>query len=524
MKTKWRGGTSVLAVAAFCFSAAMAQEPVRGGALTLAIFAEPTSLMPLSSDINVQIISAQLYPALLKFDSRIEPKPYLAREWRVLDGGATYEFDLVQGAKWSDGTPITSADVKFSFEEMILKYHSAGKANFGVIDSIDASDPARVVFRLKRPYAPFLQLVNSFYAPILPRQVYEGTDPLKNQNSQTAAVTGGPFRIKEWVKGDHLTLERNPDAFDSPWLDAVNIRFIPDASARMLALKTGAVDYLPPSAMPYGSLAMLEGDSNISLRQIGDEAAGKVLTIGFNLRRAPFDDVRVRRAISHAVNSQFIADAVSFKHETPAVGPLNAGSWGWDTSLKGYAHDPELAGKMLDEAGYPVKEDGFRFAMQINTRTSVAVFHKANEILVQNLRAVGIDAKLRPLESAPYTASTYIDADFDLSSVAWISAFDPNNLRPLYSCDSIRPAPYSNFMGYCNNEVDALLEKGAAESDTAKRKAIYVEMQQKIIDDAPAIWPMNWSDWSAARVHVQGLPAGPWDGRDPMDDLWVEAK
>lgn len=505
-------------------SAQQASEPVKGGHIKVAIFAEPTTLMPLSQDINVQIIAAQLYPSLLKFDSKITPKPYLAKAWRVSDDGLTYEFDLVETAKWSDGKPITSSDVKFSFEEMILKFQPAGRSNFGVIESIDDTKPSTVVFKLKRSYAPFLSLLNSLYAPIVPKHVYEGTDPMKNENSLTAAVTGGPFKVKEWVKGDHLTVVRNQDAFDGPNLDEVTFRFISDASARMLALKTGAIDYLPPSAMPYSSLAMLEGDENIKLQPIGDEAAAKVLTIGFNLRRAPFDNVKVRQAISHAINNEFIAEAVSFKHEKAAVGPLNSNSWAWDSSLKGYKFDPELAKKMLDEAGLPVKTDGFRFAMTVNTRPSVAVFHKANEIVVQNLRAIGINASLRPLESAPYTASTYIESDFDVSSVAWISAFDANNLAPLYACENIRPAPYSNFMGYCNKQVDELFAKGAAESDHAKRKAAYVEMQQRIIDDAPAIWPMNWSDWSASRTRVQGLPAGPWDGRDPMDDLWVEAK
>lgn len=503
---------------------AQAAEPVKGGQIKVAIFAEPTTLMPLSQDINVQIISAQLYPSLLKFDGKITPKPYLAKEWRVSADGLTYEFDLIDTAKWSDGDPITSADVKFSFEEMILKYQPAGKSNFGVIETIDDSKPATVVFKLKRAYAPFLSLLNSLYAPIVPKHIYQGTDPMKNENSLTAAVTGGPFTVKEWVKGDHLTVVRNPDAYDAPNLDEITFRFISDASARMLALKTGAVDYLPPSAMPYSSLAMLEGDENIKLQPIGDEAAAKVLTIGFNLRRAPFDNVKVRQAISHAINNDFIAEAVSFKHEKAAVGPLNSNSWAWDASLKGYNFDPELAKKMLDEAGLPVRDDGFRFAMTVNTRPSVAVFQKANEIVVQNLRAVGINATLRPLESAPYTASTYIEADFDVSSVAWISAFDANNLAPLYACENIRPAPYSNFMGYCNKDVDAILAEAAAEPDQAKRKAMYVEMQQHIIDDAPAIWPMNWSDWSASRAQVQGLPAGPWDGRDPMDDLWVEAK
>jgi peptide/nickel transport system substrate-binding protein len=500
----------------------LAQDtPVDGGALTMAAFAEPTTLNPLSQDINVQYVVANLYPSLLKFDAAVEPKPYLAKTWTISDDGLTYSFAIADGAKWSDGTPITSADVKFSFDEMIPKYQPAGKANFGVIAGVDDSDPAVAVFTLARPYAPFLRLLNSLYAPIVPKHIYAGTVPTENPNSLSAAVTGGPFRLKEWIKGDHLTLERNPDAFDAPHLDEVVVRFIPDASARMLALKTGAIDYLPPAAVPYASLAMLEGDANVTIAPIGDEAGGKVMTVGFNLRKAPFNDVKVRQAISHAIDAKFIASAVSFDRETPAVGPLNAISWAWDASLKGYDFDPELAGKMLDEAGYPKKADGFRFAMQVNTRPSVVTFQKTNEIIVQNLRDIGIDATLRPLESAPYTASTYIDADFDVSATAWISAFDANNLTPLYTCDNIRPAPYSNFMGYCNPEVDALLAAGADETDQAKRKAIYVEAQQKIIDDAPALWPMNWSDWSAFRTHVKGLPAGPWDGRDPLDDIWV---
>lgn len=523
MRRRGLAALGLMLLAGVAANAAMAQDaPVDGGVLTMATFAEPTTLNPLSQDINVQYVVANLYPSLLKFDQQVEPKPYLAKSWTVSDDGRTFSFAIADGARWSDGTPITSADVKFSFEEMILKYQPAGKANFGVITGIDDSDPATVVFTLARPYTPFLRLLNALYAPIVPKHVYAGTVPAENPNSLSAAVTGGPFRLKEWVKGDHITLERNPEAFDAPHLDEVVIRFIPDASARMLALKTGAIDYLPPAAVPYASLALLEGDANVTVAPIGDEAGGKVMTVGFNLRKPPFDDVKVRQAISHAVDAAFIASAVSFDHETPAVGPLNSISWAWSDTLKGYAYDPELAGRMLDEAGYPKKADGFRFAMQVNTRPSVVTFQKTNEILVQNLREVGIDATLRPLESGPYTTSTYIENDFDVSATAWISAFDANNLTPLYTCDNIRPAPYSNFMGYCNPEVDKLLADGAAETDQAKRRDLYVAAQQKIIDDAPALWPMNWSDWSAFRTSVKGLPAGPWDGRDPLDDIWLQ--
>lgn len=498
-------------------------EPAAEQNLSIGTWAEPQNLMPLSQDLNSKYVSSQLYPTLLRYDENIEPQPYLASAWEAADDGLSYTFHLVEDATWTDGTPITSADVAFSFTEMIPSFQAFGKINFSVVSGIETPDEHTVVFTLSYPFAPFLKLLNGIHAPILPAHVYQGTDPNQNPNSTDPQVTGGPFMFKEWVKGDHITLVKNPDFFEPTNLDELTYKFLTDEASRTLAIRTGTVDYLPSGALPYSAIKALENEAGLTIEAKGDEGISKVFTVGFNLRKPPFDDPKVRQAISQAIDYKLIATAVSQGKETPAVGPLNSKSWGWSDELEGYEYDPEKAAKLLDAAGYPEK-DGSRFSVEILTRPTVFVFSKANEIIAKNLQDIGIDAQLVPLESGPYTTRTYIDSDFGMSATAWQAGVDPNNLSPLYTCDMIRPQPYSNFMGYCNEDVDALMEQARQEQDTDKRKELYTEAQQMIIDDAPALWPMNWSDWIAYGDNIQGLPAGPWSGADPLIDVTVGKK
>ena len=160
--------------------------------------------------------------------------------------------------------------------------------------------------------------------------------------------------------------------------------------------------------------------------------------------------------------------------------------------------------------------------MTVNTRPALFVYARTNEIIADNLRAIGIDAKIVPLENAAYFQSMYVDWNFDLSGGLFISGYDPQNMASIYTCEQIRPIPFANFMGYCNQEVDALFAKAAETMDEAARKAIFVDIQKKITQDAPAIWTVGNVDWVAYRNNYQGLPPGPWNGRDPLDGVWLK--
>jgi peptide/nickel transport system substrate-binding protein len=408
--------------------------------------------MGLNQNRDTQYLATQIFPALLEYDKALDPKPSLAEKWEVSDDGLTYTFHLVPDALWTDGKPITSDDVKFSIADMAIRYHPSGRQNFGMIDRIDTPDPHTVVFHLSRPFSPLIKLFGHMTALILPKHVYAGTDPFQNPNSTNPKVTGGPFVVAERVAGDHITLARNPHFFkpDRPYLDRVIFRFISDPSARVLALETGEADFIPSGVLPASEIDRLQKLDGVKVSASGAEATADVATFGFNLRKAPFNNILVRQAISHAIDRQFIRKTVAYGHSPLAHGPLHPGSFAFGESelaALDYTYDPQLAEKLLDQAGYPRKADGWRFDMVLSSRPALFIYARTNEIMADNLRRVGINARVNPLENAAYFQNMYVDWNFDLAGGLFISGYDPQNLASIYACDQIRPIQFTNFMG-----------------------------------------------------------------------------
>lgn len=502
-------------------------EPQYGGTMVVSTNAEPPHLNPLNNLLNTGLISGQLFPALLKYNLDMTPKPWLAESWEISDDLLTYTFHLVENAAWTDGTPITSDDVKFSFEELILPYHPSGESNFSSIETIETPDDHTVIFKLKEPYTPFMVYLSHMMAPIFPKHVYEGSDPMENPNNFEPTVTGGPFVFKEWVSGDHITLVRNDDYWIEglPYLDQIIFRFIPEPSARVIAIETGDIDYIPPGSLPESEVDSIQAMEGVELGDTGFEAFISVVTFGMNTRKEPFNNVLVRQALAHAVNNQFILQAVYFNHGLICEGPIPPTSWAYDPSISGYDYDPEKAKQLLDEAGYPEGDNGIRFSMSIVYRPDTYIWAKSAEVIADNLSDIGVDVELRPLESAAYYPAVYEDWDFDMAAVTWGAGPDPNNISAIYHSDNIRPLIFTNFMGYSNPEVDALFDEAKRETDKEKRKDLYGQIQAKIIADSPAVWTINPVRYSAYKEELQGIPPGPWYGtRDPADEVWIKSK
>ncbi len=184
-------------------------------------------------------------------DGQLKIQPALAESWDVARDGLSVTFKLRPNVKWHDGKPLTSADVAYSLLEINGKYNSLANANFKIVERIDTPDPLTVIIRLKAPDPAFFPTAFIDGARILPKHIYEGSDPRTNP-ANFAPIGTGPFKFKEWVRGSHLTFERNPDYYeaDKVYLDRVVYQVMPEASARQLALERGDVDYLP-----YFSLA-----------------------------------------------------------------------------------------------------------------------------------------------------------------------------------------------------------------------------------------------------------------------------
>ncbi|MBM3368097.1 MAG: ABC transporter substrate-binding protein, partial [Betaproteobacteria bacterium] len=291
---------------------AHAQAPVRGGTLTYTFHPEPVGASTIvSTAVPVAILSTKIFESLLNWEGpEMKPAPGLAVSWTASADGLSHTFKLRSGVRWHDGQPFTSADVKFSVEDIVRPYHSRGRAHFSDVDAVETPDPLTVVFRLKAPVPFFIKAFQPSETPMLPKHKFAGIDlkqstAVRQSEALTRAPVGtGPFRLKEWQRGSHVILERNPTYWREgrPYLDQVVLRVLPDGAARAIAVEKGEVDLAPMSALPEAEMQRIGKLPHIETSARGAEALGPINWLEVNLRDGPLADARVRQAISLSID------------------------------------------------------------------------------------------------------------------------------------------------------------------------------------------------------------------------------
>ncbi|MEO7520394.1 MAG: ABC transporter substrate-binding protein, partial [Gemmatimonas sp.] len=237
-------GIALVAIAAGCDGDHRIPGP--RSTLVAALDGDPGHLNPaITTNGGIHTASGLLYDGLLTFDSAMAPRPALAVRWETLDGGARYVFHLRPGVRWHDGKPFVAADVKFTFDSLLLRFHARTRASMApALMGVDALDDSTVQFRFRRPYAPLLQQLDVVEAPILPMHVYAGQDPLRNPANR-APVGTGPFRFVSYSANSEIRYAANGDYFGgAPRVRDLILRVIPDAGSRVIALEAGEVDWL----------------------------------------------------------------------------------------------------------------------------------------------------------------------------------------------------------------------------------------------------------------------------------------
>ncbi len=479
----------------------------QGGTLVVAHTNDPGSLNPaITTAFNTHFVADQVFNGLVGLDDELNPVPELAASWEVGEDGKVYTFKLQPGVKWHDGRPFTSADVKFSFEEALLKFHSRTKAALeNILDRIETPDDTTVVFRLKQPYGPLLQRLDVVEALIIPRHAYQGAD-LENHPANLKPVGTGPFRFVEYVKGNQVTLDRNPDYFraDLPYLDKVIFRIIPDANTATLALEQGEVDYL--FSTQGSDINRLQQNPDITLEKGFGGSGGSVCqnTLIPNLTKEPFNKLEVRRAFYHALDRQFILDRVYFGQGRVSTGPISSYlDWAYTPEVRSYSHDVALANRMLDEAGYRRGADGNRFTV---TFTHASTFAKLGEAMREQLRQVGINLELESMDFNAAVEKVFVAKDFDLGVASYCNGPDPDiGVRRVYVSTNIGPIPFSNGARYRNKEIDQLFQQGATLLDREERADVYGQIQKKLVEDLPYFWIVDSEGYRAYRSEFQGF-------------------
>ena len=505
---------------------AQAADPQKGGTLIVANGDDPRVL---SSNFSFQIgdtmVGCMVYEGLLRFGPGFKLLPGLAKSWEMSPDGKTYTMHLDE-AKWEDGKPVTSGDVAWSLMNISAKYGPkfipAGK----MIDTIDSSDPRTVVFHLKQPFGPFLfSLVCEQNAGIMPKHVFENTDILKNPALTAKPIGSGPFRFAEWVHGDHVTLERNPDYRRKglPYLDKVIIKTIPDSSARVLALQAGEIDMIYELYFPLTHHKTLVNDKRIQMKNVGYGADDLVL---LNVKNTPLDKAEVRQALMVAIDRDYLFKNVYLGLGRMATSIVDSRlAWANNPAVdygKMYAYDVARAKKMLDDAGLKPGADGTRFTMKLAFSANRSDDVQAAQVLQRNWQAVGIKVVLQGTEGNLFATKVFGDYDFDAAVANYSTGGDVAlGVSRLYTTEAIRKGSvFVNGSRYSNPEVDALFDQGRDAATQEERAKAYFKVQEVLAKELPVLTLHEQAQITVGSAKVQNLYLAahyPW-----WDEIWMQ--
>lgn len=527
--------TSLLRAGVFAVALGFGSQHVaaqeRGGTLVIVSMPEPTILAnALSSVPTTNEIGTKIFDGLLEYDNDFKPQPSLAESWKVSEDGKQITFNLRKGVKWHDGKPFTSADVQFSLLEVIKEYHPQGKGNLGPLTRVDAPDEWTVVLHLEHPYVPLMRALASLSVPMVPKHVYEGTD-FRNNPANIKPIGTGPFKFTEWVKGSHIRLARNDEYWrpGKPYLDGMVFRFIPDAATRAAGIESGEIDVATFGTINPVEMRRLDSLKNISIAKGGYEAIAPLMLLEVNNRRPPFDNKKFRQGVAYAIDRTAITKNVWFGFGKPAVGPITSfmsrtGAYTTE-GVRDYGVPDRLkiAAKLLDEAGYPVK-NGVRTTINLDVAPWGEDWRRMGDVIRQQLARVNIEVRLRGGDDAAFRRRVYTENDFDLGMMWYIGMTDPTiGVQRNYWSKNIKPGvPFGNVAAYTNTEVDALWEKAQTEADANKRNDYFHELQRKIVDDSPLFWIMEMDLVAVQNNRVQSLITDPYGIRGGLYNTWIK--
>lgn len=501
-------GLFAAGVAALAVSGA-GRAPVPRDTLVVGQLAEPKSLDPATvTAVNDFRILANVFEGLTRYrPGTLEVEPALSERWEILDGGKTYVFHLRPGVRFHDGTPFDAEAVKFNLGRMLDPKHPAAGTGpfplaffFKAVKQVVVIDPLTIKLGLDAPYAPLLS--NLAYPAGL--MVSPTAVTRLGREFSRQPVGTGPFRFARWESERQVRLEANPEYREgAPKVAALVFRPIADANARLSEMLAGGLDVMPE--LPPDSVAALRGDGRFRLA----EAAGPHLWfLILNAREGPTSDVRVRRAINLAIDSQAIVrDVLQGVATVPAGAIPDAFGPASDPELKPYAHDPEQARALIREAG----AEGARIKLLASDGGSGMLEPIAMVTAIQSdLRRVGLDAEIETFEWNAYLARVNGGLkDAAMAEMAWATN-DPDTLPSLALKSSATPDKGGFNAGYYQNpELDRLLDEARAEQDPERRAALYRRVDRIVHEDAPWALVASWKQDAAVSARVEGFALQP---------------
>src|SRR5438309_4781976 len=464
--------------------------------LVMIIESSPTNLDPrVGLDAYSERIDDLIFDDLLTRDDHLNVQPGLAERWEIPDP-RTYVFHLHRGVKFHDGRPLTSRDVKWTFDSMLQgRIRSTRTAAYRFVDRVEAPDDYTVVFHLKEPFATLLWNLSDGAMGIVP---YGSGDEISRR-----PIGSGPFRFISAEPDKEVIIERNSDYWgEKARLERVRFMVVPDTTTRALELRKGSADIVN-NALTSDLVLALEREPNLEVLH----GPGTVLNyLAFNLRDPILKDVRVRRAIAFAINRQPMIEYLWRGFAQPAASVLPRQSWAYNAEVPGYDYDPQRARQILDTAGYRAV-GGVRFHLTMKTSTEETTRLIA-AVLQQQLREVGIALDIRTFEFATFFSDVTSGA-YQLYSLRWIGGNEDPDIFE-YAFHSAKFPPHgANRSYYSNSRIDALIDQARSELDQNARKQLYAEIQQILADELPYVNLWYLDNMLVHSKRVQGLTLNP---------------
>jgi len=472
------------------------------GKLVFSLIGEVSVLNPiLSTDTSSSAVEGAIFSGMTRVNEKLEVIPDLATDWKVSKDGKTWIFHLRKDVKWHDGAPFTAEDVVFTFNSILNpKINSVRRSDYIIDDQpikFTALNKYTVQAIVPKPFAPFLTRSGM---SVLPKHL------LADKDMNTAAfnrkpVGTGPFKFKEWVTGDHVTVARNDNYyFGRPKLAEIIYKVIPDENACLVALEAGEVDETGIPPKDYQRMKLLAGIN------VFEFDALTYSYLGFNLANPKFADKRVRQALAYATDKEQLVKLIFKGLASPAYAPSAPISWAYSDAVSKYAYNPPLAKQLLKEAG----AENLEFTILVNQGNKER--EKAAVVLQQQYKKVGVKVNVRVMEWSALLKIINAPTDpkdFEAVIIGWSLGLDPDSYSIWHS--SQYPKGF-NFVKYVNPVADRLLEEGRTTIERAKRKEIYAKLWQVIADDQPYIFLWYPKAIAGVRERVGGLsepgPAG----------------
>ncbi|MBN1958103.1 MAG: peptide-binding protein [Desulfuromonadales bacterium] len=461
--------------------------PAYGDTFIEASIGDASTLLPvLASDSASSSINGLVYNGLIRYNKNLQIEGELAESWDIAEDNLTITFHLRRDVRWHDGEPLTAADVQFTYNLYIDPATPTAYAEaFKQVTRVEVPDPYTFVVHYDKPYAPALI---SWATAIHPRHLLEGQDITKSPLSRHPIGTG-PYKFSEWVGGEKIVLEANPDYFEGqPYIKRVVYRIIPDVSTQFLELQTGSLDFMGLSPLQFD-------------RQTDTPAFRRLYNkyrylnfgytyLGYNLKRPLFQDKRVRQALSYAIDKQELIDGVLLGYGAIATGPYKPDTWVYNGNVQRYPYNPEKSRELLAAAGWEdsnangiLDKDGVELAFTIVTNQGNDLRSKTGEIIQRRFREIGVDVKLRIIEWATFLKEFINPGNFDATILGWTGGPEPDQYNIWHSS---KTGPRElNFIGFKNAEVDQLLEDGRRVFDEQQRKIYYDRFQEILAEEQP---------------------------------------